>query len=474
MDDAELVRATRAGDRSAFTAIFDRHAARVHDLALAMLRDRNAALEVVESTFLEASLRLHALEEAHRLAVWLLAITRRNGALRAGATAGVDRQPSLPNDDPERVRLAGLVWEAVADLPLRDRTLIDLDLRQGLAGQDLADALGVTLPQVNELQARMRDRIEKGLAGHLVARTTDGRCAGLTKVLKGWDGRFTPKDSRRIADHVEKCTVCTQTRFSLPSPFALYASALPAPFPAMVRPRVIERAVLPVAPGPEAGLPPTPAHAGLDPATAPYQVAYVPPVPVADPSPFQVPPAPVPVALPPPDGPAPAPFPEPSSDAGADAAPPPHPEPAPMPAEPVTAQHDPFAMGPAAEPDPVTADPDPFPAAPAAPAAEAEPAAADPMPPPYPAPDPVVPPVAPDPVDPPYDPYPPRDASSAGPPTQAMPAAWDEPAEPSPGAPAPAPAAEPPQFPLPPPGPEPGDAATKPPPAPPAAPKEMP
>ncbi|MEJ7764267.1 MAG: sigma-70 family RNA polymerase sigma factor [Acidimicrobiales bacterium] len=245
MDDVQLVRAACSGDLSAFSAMFDRYAAQVHDLAQAMLRDRITALEVVEATFLEAGLRIAGLQEQHRLAVWLLAVTRRNAAMRAGPSAGADRYPLLAPDDQERVRLASLVWEAVADLPLRDRALIDLDLRHGLGGQDLADTLGVTLSQAVDLQARMRDRIEKGLAGYLIARTAEGRCSELTKVLVGWDGRFIPESSARIARHVERCGVCNQIRFGLPSPFVLYAAALPAPFPAAVRPRVLERAALP-------------------------------------------------------------------------------------------------------------------------------------------------------------------------------------------------------------------------------------
>jgi len=248
VEDLELVRAACRGDASAFAAIFDRHAAQIHDLALAMLRDRIGALGVVESTFLEAGLRLPGLEEQHRLRVWLLAVTRRNAALRAGPAAGADRYPSLPLEDPERVKLVCLVWEAVADLPLRDRALIDLDLRHGLRDQDLADALGVTVSQAQDLQARLRDRIDKGLSGYLIARTAEGRCPDLTKVLADWDGRFTPESSARIARHVERCGVCNQIRFGLPSPLVLYGAALPAPFPEAARPRVLERVVLPAVP----------------------------------------------------------------------------------------------------------------------------------------------------------------------------------------------------------------------------------
>lgn len=234
MDDLQLVQATLAGDGRAGTMLFDRYAAPVHDLAFATLRDRPLAAEVLQATFDEAVPRLSGLQEGHRLAVWLLAVTRRNAALRAGATAGPDRRPTLTGHDPDRDHLVILVWEAVADLPLRDRTLIDLTLRQGLQGQDLADALGLSLSQTQELELCMRNQIEAGLVGYLIDRATQGRCPALTKALRGWDGRFTREGSVLIANHAELCADCSQSRRELPSPFTLYAEAPSAPVPAPV------------------------------------------------------------------------------------------------------------------------------------------------------------------------------------------------------------------------------------------------
>jgi DNA-directed RNA polymerase specialized sigma24 family protein len=247
VDDAELVIDARAGSAGAFAAIFDRHAGRVHDFALAALRDRELALEVVDATFTSASQRLHGLVDPSRLGVWLYAIARHECALRAGASAGPDRQPSLPTDDPERADLARLVWEGVAGLPLRDRALIDLDLRHNLDGQDLADALGVSLTQAYDLQGRMRDRTEKALSGFVIARTGVERAPALAKELKGWDGQLNPAAAKKIANVVDTDRACNQLRFSLPSVFALYASALPAAFPAVVRSRVIDGLYLPLA-----------------------------------------------------------------------------------------------------------------------------------------------------------------------------------------------------------------------------------
>lgn len=243
-DDATLVREAVAGSLEAFTTIFSRYEGQVHDLALALLRDRKAAWEVMNDAFAEASERLDSLQEPERLLVWLLAITRFRASLLDDTTAGPDRHPALPDDDFERAHLISLVWEATADLPLRERALLDLSLRHGLDGNDLADAIGVSPGEATDLQARMPD-LEKGLVGYLIMRGDNRRCGDLPLVLRGWDGHFTRPVADGIATHVSACRVCEQSRQDLPSPFSLYAAALPAPLPrdGADQPRDAEEAV---------------------------------------------------------------------------------------------------------------------------------------------------------------------------------------------------------------------------------------
>ena len=232
-DDATLVQEAVDGSLAAFTAICSRHEVQVHTFALALLRDRKAALDVVNDTFAEASERLETLQEPYRLIVWLLAIARYRAAQAAQAantTAGPDRYPELPTDDLQRAHLISLVWEATADLPIRERALLDLTLRHGLEGDNLADALGVSPGEAAELQARMPE-LEKGLVGYLIMKGDDRSCGDLPLVLRGWDGHFTPVVADGIAAHVSSCRVCEQARQTLPAPFSLYASALPAPLP---------------------------------------------------------------------------------------------------------------------------------------------------------------------------------------------------------------------------------------------------
>lgn len=230
MDDATLVEEAVGGSVPAFSAIFERYEAQIHDTALAMLRDRKAALEVVQATIREASERLESLKRPDRLRVWLLAVTRFHAAQRGVTEAGLDRQPTGTDPIAERAQLAGLVWEATADLPLRERALFDLHLRQGLDGDDLVDALGMSPGEVDELKAVLAT-MEKGLAGYLITRRADGSCPDLPLVLRGWDGRFDPWISTHIASHVDGCRVCREAAAALPSPLALYASAPQAPLP---------------------------------------------------------------------------------------------------------------------------------------------------------------------------------------------------------------------------------------------------
>ncbi|MEJ7765786.1 MAG: sigma-70 family RNA polymerase sigma factor [Acidimicrobiales bacterium] len=229
-DDANLVREAVEGSVPAFTAIWSRHEAEVHDFALSLLRDKAAASELVNETFIEASERLDDLQEPSRLRVWLLAITRFQGGLVADEASARDHQPVLPDSDAERAVLASLVWRGTADLPLRERALLDLNLRHGLDGADLADALGVSPGEEASLRAWMAE-LEKGLAGYLIMRRADKRCPDLALMLRGWDGHLTLMIAGRTAHHITGCRVCEKTVSAMPSPLSMYASAQPAPLP---------------------------------------------------------------------------------------------------------------------------------------------------------------------------------------------------------------------------------------------------
>src|SRR3954452_11461840 len=93
-DDATLARAAASGDRVAFAEIYDKYADRLHDFCIGMLRDRDAAADCVQDTFVTAATKLVQLREPERLRPWLYAIARHEALSRIR-----DRRREMPSDE---------------------------------------------------------------------------------------------------------------------------------------------------------------------------------------------------------------------------------------------------------------------------------------------------------------------------------------------------------------------------------------
>jgi RNA polymerase sigma factor (sigma-70 family) len=242
--DAELASAAAAGDRRAFAQIYDRYADRLHDFCVGMLRDRDGAADCVQDVFCTAATTLSQLREPDKLRPWLYAIARSQALRRIR-----DRQRERLCDDlPEaasgepgpdtlaaRSELADLIAQAAGGLSERDRSVLELTYRHGLNGPELAQALGVSQSNANNLVGRVRETIERSLGALLVARqarTNPAGCAELAAILDRWDGQFSVLMRKRIARHIESCPTCEQQRRRLVSPAALLGGApvfIPAP-----------------------------------------------------------------------------------------------------------------------------------------------------------------------------------------------------------------------------------------------------
>ncbi len=263
-DDAHLVKRARTGDRDAFGVIYGRYADRVHDFCHSLLRDRHEAADVTQETFLIAARRLHQLREPDKLRPWLYAIAR-NEAMRRGRSrkrttptavvADVASERSGPEDATGRADATEIVWAAAAGLSARDRVLLDLTVRQGLEGQELADAIGASPANAYVMTSRLRAQVERAITALLVARFGRGDCPGLDALLAGWAGRLDPLIRKRVARHIEACDVCTECRALVASPMALLAAMPLVPAPAELRDRVLERVELVSHVGPRHGRP---------------------------------------------------------------------------------------------------------------------------------------------------------------------------------------------------------------------------
>ena len=173
--DVTLMRRVQAGDTAAFAALYDRHATAVFGVAHRMLRDRLAAEDATQETFL-AVWRRRDRFSADRGAprAWLLTIAR-NCAIDVvrrrrnhldqplGDTAELLASPDRTDDEVMRRADVATMGLALDELPDPQRQVLDLAYFAGLTHTEIATQLDVPLGTV---KGRMRLGLHK-LAGHV-------------------------------------------------------------------------------------------------------------------------------------------------------------------------------------------------------------------------------------------------------------------------------------------------------------------
>jgi RNA polymerase sigma factor (sigma-70 family) len=138
--DADLARASAAGDMRAFAVIYDRYADRLHDFCVGMLADRDGAADCVQDTFCIAATRLPQLRDADKLRPWLYSIAR-NEALRRirdrRRETPAEELPDMTSGDlgPEALASRGELAELMADVAggLSDRGPLSWSWRSATA-----------------------------------------------------------------------------------------------------------------------------------------------------------------------------------------------------------------------------------------------------------------------------------------------------------------------------------------------------
>jgi len=251
VDDRALVAALVDGAPHGLAGVYDAYADRLFAYAVTLLRDREAAADAVHDALLVAQERAGQLRDPDKLRPWLYAITRSE-CLRVLR----DRRRAAPLDEAGDVidetvdvaagaraaELRELVWSAVESLNPGEREVLDLSVRHGLDGAELAAALGTSVNAAHALTSRARAQLERALGALLVARTGRSECAELAALLAGWDGRLTPLLRKRLARHVDRCRVCGETRKHRLSPVALLGGVPLVVAPPALRDRVVRDA----------------------------------------------------------------------------------------------------------------------------------------------------------------------------------------------------------------------------------------
>ncbi len=157
------------------------HADALYDLARWLVRDPDAAEELVQETYARALGAAHQFEAGSNLKAWLLRILRNtylDGRRRLRpAVADPDDVDALssatsagaPADESQSAQIRAVVADevaaAVAALPEGWRTAVLLDL-EGLSEAEMASVLGCAEGTVKSRLARARAALRERLAAH--------------------------------------------------------------------------------------------------------------------------------------------------------------------------------------------------------------------------------------------------------------------------------------------------------------------
>ncbi len=188
VNDLELVERARAGDTDAFYALVRQYQRTVYWAAFGLLGNSADAEEISQETFLKCFQHLDQFRGDSRFSTWLTQIALNEArqrlrrqrpalydSLEAAETSDENRSwlPRLLADwreNPEQQyageELRRIVHQAVESLPPIYRTVLLLRDLQQMSNEEVAQALGLSLPAMKSRLLRARLQLRDKLAPH--------------------------------------------------------------------------------------------------------------------------------------------------------------------------------------------------------------------------------------------------------------------------------------------------------------------
>lgn len=202
--DAELVRRVLSGARDDYGVLVERYETRLHRHALGMVRDPEAAADLVQDAFVRGYTRLAACHEPAHFGTWLFTILRNRCTdhLREHRRRDVPLAPDAPYASPrggpvealDEAETRRLVSRALETLPEPQREAFLLKHVEGLSYEEMAELLGAGVSALKMRVARAREGIRDAL------------------VEAGFDGPDAGGDAARLHPSKEQVDTKTRTR----------------------------------------------------------------------------------------------------------------------------------------------------------------------------------------------------------------------------------------------------------------------
>jgi len=151
-DDVVLVQRVRRGDAAAFDVLVRRHLKQAFAVAYRILGQREDTEDLVQEAFVAALEKIDSFDTSREFRPWLLRIVA-NRAINARRRRELRRTEEIPRDaaartqspaaDVEHREMEHRVQQALAGLPDRQRTIVQLSGFEGLNSTDIGEILNI-------------------------------------------------------------------------------------------------------------------------------------------------------------------------------------------------------------------------------------------------------------------------------------------------------------------------------------------
>jgi RNA polymerase sigma factor (sigma-70 family) len=173
-NDADLVAASRLGDRSAFGQIVSRYQAMIAGLAYANCGNLHQSEDIAQETFVSAWKSLSGLRDPSKLPGWLCQIARRrlSDLLRKSSTSEIPFSQAFETGEPptaaetqaSSAEEAELLWRTLSKIAQPYRETLVLYYRQERSVTQVAVAMDTTEAAVRQRLVRGREMLREELA----------------------------------------------------------------------------------------------------------------------------------------------------------------------------------------------------------------------------------------------------------------------------------------------------------------------
>jgi RNA polymerase sigma factor (sigma-70 family) len=185
----------------------------VRNVVLRRLGAQVASDDVVQETFLRASVHIEQLHDVHKLEAWVRAIAKNESYkyLRQHQRSLLGGEPLhaySAEADSRKCELRFAMTTSRKGLSSRDQQFLHLYLDQELNREEISMHLDISLANVYKLGQRIEVRLAQSCAALELATSHQFSCEVLFQLIRESKGEYSPLIRKRITHHSHVCTKC--------------------------------------------------------------------------------------------------------------------------------------------------------------------------------------------------------------------------------------------------------------------------